>query len=79
MASYTIINATEATLTDVNAGGVDVGAMSYRDGVVLTNTELATLCSTQGVTVTSDLTGVAFAAALKRAIGIAAGYLNPLA
>lgn len=79
MADYTVINGTEATLTDVNAGGTDVGAMSYRDGVTLTNTELATLCATTGVAVTKDGTGVAFKEQLKRAISIAAMYLNPLA
>ncbi len=79
MTDYTVINGTEATLTDVNGGGTDVGAMSYRDGVTLTNTELATLCGTLGVAVTKDGTGVAFKEQIKRAIGIAAMYLNPLA
>lgn len=63
----------------MNAGGVDVGALSYRNGVTLTDAELATLCSTQGVAVTSDLTGVSFAQQVKRVIGLAAQYLNPLA
>lgn len=79
MAAYTVVNGTEADLSNVNAGGVDVGALSYRDGITLTNTELATLCSTPGVAVMSDLSALASAKALKRTIGVASGYLNPLA
>lgn len=79
MATYTLINGTEATMTDVNVGGVDVGAMSYRDGVTMTDAELATFCGTLGCAATKDGTGVAFKEQIKRAIGIASMYLNPLA
>lgn len=79
MVDYTVINGTEADLSNVNAGGVDVGAMSYRDGVTLTNTELAVLCTTLGVAVIKDQTGVAYGSQIKRAIAIAGLYLNPLA
>ena len=41
MAAYTVINGSNADYSNINAGGVDVGAMSYRDNVTLTNTELA--------------------------------------
>ncbi len=79
MTNYTVINGTEADLSNVNAGGVDVGAMSYRDAVALDATELAALCGTLGVAVTKDGTGVAYKEQIKRAIGLAAMYLNPLA
>ena len=79
MAAYTVINGTEADLSNVNAGGVDVGAMSYRDAVTLTDAELAVLCGTLGVAVTKDGTGVAYKAQIKRAVAIASQYLNPLA
>lgn len=79
MATYTIINGTETQLANVNGGGTDVEALSAKDGVTLTNGELAAVASTQGVAVTSDLTGVSFAQQVKRVIGLAAQYLNPLA
>ena len=78
MVNYTVINGTEADLSNVNAGGVDVGSLSYRDGVTLTNTELATLCATKGVAVIADQTGAADAKALKRVIAIASTYANTL-
>lgn len=74
MAAYTIVNGTEAQLVNVNVGGVDVDALTYKDGVVLTNTELAAVASTAGVYVTSDLTAVADATQLKRVLGISAHY-----
>ncbi len=78
MTAYTVINGTQATLADVD-GSTDVGAMSYRDGITLSDAQVATLCGTLGVAVTKDGTGVAFKEQIKRAIGIAAMYLNPLA
>lgn len=71
MANYTIINGTEAQLVDVNVGGTDVDALSYKDGVTLTNTEIATLLGTAGVAVVKDLTSVGHAVALKRVIAVA--------
>jgi len=76
MAAYTIVNGTDAELTDVNVGGVDVDALTYKDNVTLTDGELAVLCSTQGVYVTSNLTGVADAVQIKRVLGIASQYLS---
>lgn len=78
MAAYTVINGTEADLSNVNAGGTDVGSMTYRDGVTLTNTELATLCQTKGVAVTKDMTGFSDHEQIMRAVGIAALYPNTL-
>lgn len=46
MAAYTVINATDTALTNVNAGGDDVPARSYLDGVELTDTELGALLGT---------------------------------
>jgi hypothetical protein len=79
VAAYTVVNGTEADLSNVNAGGVDVGSMTYRDGITLTNTELATLCSTKGVAVIADQSGLADAVQIKRAIGLASLYPNGLA
>lgn len=74
MADYTVVNGTEAQLANVNAGGTDVDALTYKDAITLTNTELAALCSTPGVYVTSNLSGVADAVQLKRVMGIASQY-----
>lgn len=76
MANYTVVNGTEAQLVNINAGGTDVDALTYKDGITLTNTELAAVASTQGVYVTSDLTGVADAVQLKRVLGIASQYVS---
>lgn len=76
---YTVINGTEADLSNVNAGGTDVGSLTYRDGVTLTNTELATLCATKGVAVIKDQTGAVDAKQIKRVISVAAQTLNGLA
>lgn len=61
---------------NINAGGTDVDALTYKNGITLTNAELATVCSTQGVYATSDLTGVADAVQLKRVLGMASQYLS---
>jgi hypothetical protein len=76
MANYTIINGTESQLVDVNAGGTDVDPLAYKDGVTLTNTEIATLLGTAGVAVLKDLTGVGDATQLKRVVSIAAMYAS---
>lgn len=51
MVDYTIINGTESQLANVNAGGTDVEALSTKDGVTLTNTELAALLTADFVAV----------------------------
>jgi hypothetical protein len=75
--NYTIVNGSDQQLVNVNAGGTDVDAYSYKDAVTLTNTELATLLdgSTFGqknVAVFADLTGDGAATAKKRSIQVAA-------
>lgn len=85
MAAYTVINGSNSDYSNINAGGVDVGALSYRDAITLTNTELATLLD--GATfpnagVLPDqaaITPVAAATQRKRVIAVASLYLNPLA
>jgi len=77
MADYTIVNGSDEQLVNVNGGGTDVDAYSYKDGVTLTNTELATLLdgSTFGkknVAVFANLTGDAAAEAKKRSIQLGA-------
>ena len=80
MANYTIVNGNSTALTDVNGGGTDLDPHSYKDGVTLTNTELATLLdgSTFGkdVAVMSDKTGDAQAQQRKRAAALAALYAS---
>ncbi len=76
MADYTVVNGTEAQLVNVNAGGTDVDALTYKNGITLTNTELAVVASTAGVYVTSNLLGVADAVQLKRVMAIAAQYVS---
>ncbi len=70
MADYTIINGTEEQLVDVNAGDVDVDALSFKDGVTLDNTELAALLTTDGVAVMAT----APSSQLKRVMAIASQY-----
>lgn len=85
MANYTVINGSESDYSNINGGGTDVGALSYRNGVALTNTELATLLD--GATfpnsaVLADqaaVTPVAAAEQRKRVVSIASLYVNPLA
>lgn len=76
MAAYTVVNGTEAQLVNINAGGTDVDPLTYKNGITLTNTELAVVASTPGVYVTSDLSGVADAVQLKRVMSIASQYLS---
>lgn len=76
MATYTVVNGTEAQLVNINAGGTDVDALTYKNGITLTNTELAVVASTAGAYVTSDLTGVADAVQLKRVMSIASQYVS---
>jgi len=54
MANYTIINGTDAELTNVNGGGTDVAARATLTGVTLTDAELAAVCVQNGVGVMQD-------------------------
>lgn len=76
MAAYTVINGTESQLVAINAGSVNVDALTYKDGVTLTNTELAALLTTAGVAALKDLTGVADAIQLKRVVGVSSMYVS---
>jgi len=75
MATYTIINGHDAQLVNVNAGGVDVDAYSYKDGITLTSAELVivldgTTFGAKNVAVIADLAGDTAAANKKRSVGI---------
>lgn len=79
--AYTVVNGSDAQLVNINAGGTDVDAFSYKDGITLTNTELATLLdgSTFGkkdVAVFADQTGDAAKTQKKRAAALAALYTS---
>lgn len=81
MASYTIVNGSDETLSNVNGGGDDVSALSYKNNVTLTNTELATLLDgasfgQKNVAVFADLSGNVQAEQRKRSAAIAAHYLS---
>lgn len=60
----------------MNGGGVDIEALSYKNGITLTDSEVAAAASTKGVFVTSDLTGIAEAEQIKRVVGVAGHYLS---
>lgn len=58
--TYTIVNGSDETLTNVNATGDDVAPGTYKDGVALTETELAAIFASFGqkdIAVFADLTG----------------------
>lgn len=80
MATYTIVNGSDEQLVDVNGGGTDVDPYSYKDGVTLTNTELAALLSSsfgkKNVAVFTDQTGDSQKEQRKRSAAIAAHYLS---
>ena len=80
MATYTVVNGSDKQLVNINAGGTDVDAYSYKDGVTLTNTELAalltlatgeTIAGENNVAVFADQTGDAAKEQRKRSAAIA--------
>lgn len=78
---YTVINGSDAQLVNVNSGGVNVDALTYKNGVGLTNAELATLLdgSTFGrkdVAVMANLAGDAAQNAKKKILEDAGDYLS---
>jgi len=48
MATYLVVNTTDATVSNINAGGIDVPANSVRSAV-LTDTELGVIAHTAGI------------------------------
>lgn len=73
---YTVVNGSDQQLANINAGGTDVEAYSYKDGVTLTNTELAALLDgttfgQRNVAAFANLTGDAAAQQKKRSAAIA--------
>ena len=71
MATYTVVNGSPSQLVNINVGGVDVDALTFKDGITLTATELATLLDGatfghKNIAVFADLTGDAAAATKKR-------------
>lgn len=81
MATYTVVNGSDSQLTNINAGGVDVEAYSYKDGITLTNTELATLLDgssfgQKNVAAFADLVGDAAATQKKRSAALAANFAS---
>lgn len=77
MADYTIINGSDEQLVNVNGGGTDVDALSFKNGVTLTNAELATLLDgatfgKKNVAVMADHTGEGAAEPKKRSLQLGA-------
>lgn len=66
--NYTVINGTLSQLANVNAGGTDIDALTYKNTVSLTPTELAVLASTAGVAVTADSPSTQMKLIIKRII-----------
>ena len=79
MVDYTIVNGTAATISNVNAGGTDISAYTFRNGVTLTNTELAAYLTNGTVAAFPDLTSSDAAAQIKRVLGVASKYPNTAA
>lgn len=49
MTDYVVINGTDAELTNINAGGSDVAARTVSGNITLTQAELETVASMNGV------------------------------
>lgn len=76
-----MVNGSDVQLANINVGGTDVEAYSYKDAIVLTAGELAILLdgSTFGqkdVCAFADQTGDAAAQQKKRSAALAAMYLS---
>ena len=85
MATYTVVNGSDSQLVNINAGGTDVDAYSYKNGITLTDAELAALLADasaqaisgeRNVAAFADLTGDAQAAQRKRSVALAANFLS---
>ena len=79
--NYTVVNGSDEQLANINVGGTDVEAFSYKDGITLTGAELATLLDgtsfgKRDVAVFADLTGDAAASQKKRSAATAANFLS---
>ena len=85
MATYTVVNGSDAQLVNINAGGTDVDAYSYKDGITLTDGELAAVLADasaeaisgqRNVAVFADLTGDSQATQRKRSAALAANFVS---
>jgi hypothetical protein len=70
MVNFTIINGTDAQLSNVNAGGIDVPKRSIRTGITLTGAEALVVGALPGVAIMKD----AATRAQLRAVAKAAQY-----
>ena len=85
MATYTVVNGSDAQLVNINAGGTDVDAYSYKDGITLTDAELAavladasaeTISGQRNVAVFADLAADSQATQRKRSAALAANFVS---
>ena len=79
--NYTVVNGSDQQLANINAGGTDVDPYTYKDGITLTNGELATLLDgssfgQKNVAVFADQTGDSQKLQKKRSAALAALYLS---
>jgi hypothetical protein len=81
MADYTVVNGSDQELTNINAGGSDVSAYSFKNGITLSGAELAALLDgtsfgQKNVAVFADLTGDAAATQKKRSAALGAMFAS---
>lgn len=77
MVDYVIINSTAVELTNVNVGGTDVAAYTISGNVTLTDAELATVASLNGVAVMQASASAAEKAAVGNLIVQGSGAVPP--
>jgi hypothetical protein len=81
MANYTVVNGSDEQLVNINGGGTDVDAYSYKNGVTLSDAELATLLDgtsfgQKNVAVFADQTGDADGTVVARKRSIQLGAFS---
>lgn len=81
MVDYTVVNGSDSQLVNINGGGTDVDAYSYKNGITLTSGELLALLDgssfgQRNIAVFADLTGNSQADQRKRSAALAALYLS---
>lgn len=79
--NYTVVNGSDQQLANINAGGTDVDPYSYKDGITLTNGELAALLDgssfgQKNIAVFADQTGDAQKLQKKRSAALASLYAS---
>lgn len=79
--NYTVVNGSDQQIANINVGGTDVEAYSYKDGITLTSAELEALLNgtsfgQRNIAVFADQTGDAAKEQKKRSAAMAALFLS---